>query len=117
MSSVSGPFHAPAVVQDALDLDDLTGQPALPATSDEVLQHGSFGGAGTGKGVDERQGALALVEVAVDLLAVHRLVAGDVEQVVVDLERRAEQKTEGVEPVEVLHIRVGDDRADAHRVD
>src|SRR5690349_23694150 len=91
VSSVAGPFHASAVVQDALDLDDLTGQSALPATPDEVLQHGSFGGAGTGKGVDEWQGALALVEVAVDLLAVHRLVAGDVEQVVVDLERRAEQ--------------------------
>ena len=44
--------------------------------------------------VDQHQRALALVEVADDLLAVGRLGADEVEQVVADLERRAEEEAE-----------------------
>ena len=64
--------------------------------------------------VDERQRALALVEVAVDLLAVLLLGADQVEQVVLDLERRAEVEAEAHERPQVLHA--ADQRPGAQRV-
>ena len=44
--------------------------------------------------MDQNQRALALAQVAVDLLSVERLVADQVEQVVLDLERRAQVEPE-----------------------
>ena len=64
--------------------------------------------------VDERQRALALVEVAVDLLAVLLLGAEEVEQVVLDLERRAEVEAEAHERPQVS--RAADQRPGAQRV-
>ena len=58
-------------------------------------------GGALAQGVDEHERALALPDVAEDLLAVLGLVADQVQDVVLDLERRAEQETEQVEAVGV----------------
>ena len=55
----------------------------------------------TAQQVDQHQRALALPDVAVELLAVARRVADEVEQVVLDLERGAEEEAEAEEAVEI----------------
>ena len=64
----------------------------------------------------EQEGPFAFPEIAVDLLAVARNVAVEVEHVVGDLERQPEQIAEAIEPIEILIVSVGDERADPHRV-
>ena len=65
----------------------------------------------------ERQRSLALVEVAENLLAVCRLVADEVEQIVTDLEGRAEVKPEAHQRRQFRRAARPDDRADPQRMD
>ena len=69
------------------------------------------------QGVRDGQRALAFPQVAANLLAVARLVADEIQHVVVDLERGAEQEPELMEPIERVVVGARDDRADPHRVD
>jgi hypothetical protein len=65
----------------------------------------------------QRQRALALVEVAEDLLAVLLLVADEVQQVVADLEGRAEVEAEPDQRSQVGLTARTHDGADPQRVD
>jgi hypothetical protein len=67
--------------------------------------------------VDEHERALALPDVAEDLLAVPSPIANQVEDVVLDLERRTEQETEQVEAVGVDRAGRPDQCSDAAGVD
>src|SRR5690349_25137757 len=59
------------------------------------------------------QRALALEDVAKDLLAVHPLGANQIEQVVTDLEGRTEVKPESHQRIRIRPTARSDDRADA----
>ncbi len=61
--------------------------------------------------MDQRQCALALVQVAENLLAIGSFVTDEVEQVVADLERRAEVESEPHERREIHGSAGPDDRA------
>jgi hypothetical protein len=74
-------------------------------------------GGALAQGVDEHEGALALPDVPEDLLAVPSLVADQVQDVVLDLERRAEEEPEQGEAVGVDRPRRSDQRSDPARVD
>ena len=65
-------FEAAARTQDAVDVEDLAGQPALAPSACELRQRDPLVRGCGGQSVEERQGALALPEVAADLLAVQR---------------------------------------------
>ena len=73
-------------------------------------------GLGCARDVDQHQRALALVEIAVDLLAIG-LVGFEVENVVLDLERRAEEEAEADQRVEIGRPARGDHRAHAQGMD
>jgi hypothetical protein len=74
-------------------------------------------GGALAQGVDEHERALALPDVAEDLLAVPSPIANQVEDVVLDLERRTEQETEQVEAVGVDRAGRPDQCSDAAGVD
>ena len=76
----------------------------------------AVGAARVAQQVDQRQRPLALVEVAVDLLAVLALGADQVQQVVLDLERRAEVEPEPHHRPQVGGAARADQRPDAQRV-
>jgi hypothetical protein len=67
--------------------------------------------------VNQHQRALALAQVALELLAVTGVVAGQVQEVVLDLERRPEEEAEAHELVEVHAVAGADQRANPARVD
>src|SRR3984885_15371783 len=64
----------------------------------------------------EQKGALALPEIPVDLLAVSRHVPVEVQDVVCDLERRADEEAEAIEPVENPIAGIRDKGTDRQRV-
>src|SRR5215469_9603743 len=74
-------------------------------------------GGALAQGVDEHERPFTLPDVAQDLLAVLGLIADQVQDVVLDLERRAEQETEQVEAVGVDRSGCPDQCSDAARVD
>src|SRR5829696_8246703 len=70
---------------------------ARPAACQDLKGAVAVGGRGVAERVEQDQRALALPEVAPDLLAVVVRVGAQVQQVVGDLERHAEMATEGFE--------------------
>src|SRR4051812_8808779 len=84
--------------------------------AEECLDALSLTGIRMGEEVSQDERAFALEQVAADLLTVARAIARQVQDVVLDLKGGAQEISETVEPVEVPAARVGNQRADACRV-
>src|SRR6266542_1609721 len=67
--------------------------------------------------MDQHERPLSLPDVAVALLSVSRPVAFEVQEIILDLESGAEEKSEAEEPVDVRPTPRADQRADSARKD
>jgi hypothetical protein len=90
----AGELDAAVGVDEIPDLGHDRGRALVRGQAEVMIGDEAVGSGGGPDQVDEHQRALALSQVAVDLLAVEGLVADQVEQVVLDLERGTEVETE-----------------------
>ena len=106
------PAEAAGILHDLAKAEDLARQPLLARPGEEGADPIAIGAAGVAESVRQEERALALPQIAVDLLAVTLQVSGEVQDVVGDLKGQPEQKSEGIEAIE---IRVVADRPPAPR--
>src|SRR5215831_7504010 len=88
-----------------------------PRPAEETTQAISVGIVGVAQQVQQHQSALALEQIATDLLAILAAVADQIQQIVLDLKSDAEVVSETVEAVEVCTFARRDQRTDAARMD
>src|SRR5262245_62832050 len=100
-----------------MESEDLAREAALAGAPKEAAHPVAIAAARVAERVREHQVALARPEVAADFLAVALGAAAQVQHVVRDLKGQAEQVAEAIEAAEVPVVAIGDQRADAHRVD
>ena len=81
------------------------------AAEDDLAEPVALGGVGVLQQVQNRQRELALAQVAAERLAGLRLVAGEIEHIVVDLVGRAEAQAEDAQRADHLGRRFIDERA------
>src|SRR5439155_1528353 len=115
--------HLARVLEAAVDLHPLAdpadvGFPPLPPRlTEEGGEPRALVGARAPEEGYQHEGPLALPDVAVALLPVAARIAGEVQEVVLDLEGRAEKEAEADEAVEVAVAARADQRTDPARVD
>src|SRR5262249_40852968 len=89
----------------------------LARLGEELGKSGALGRRCAAQEVNEHQRPLALPDVPVELLAVAPVVAGEIQEIVLDLERGAEEETEADETIEVVVVARADERSDSAGVD
>ena len=109
-SRLLSPLDTAGARQDLPELQDFAGQSALARTAQKISDPGPVRRVDLAECVREHDGPLSLQQIAIDLLAVPGDVAGEVEDVVGDLERSTKQKSEPVEAIELPIVSIGDKR-------
>src|SRR5215475_2611844 len=94
----------------------LARQAALARPRQEIADPRTVRAIGLSERVGEQKRPLAFPEIAVDFLAVSRNVPFEVQNIVGDLEGKAEQTAQAIEPTKVALLAIGDERANPHRV-
>ena len=111
-----GPGDAAGLLDDAVQTQHLARQPALARPCQKADDPAAVDGADALQRMRQDERALALPQVAVDLLAVALDAAAQVEHVVGDPVGQPEQVAVAVEAAEIGVAAVGDQRADTQRM-
>ena len=110
------PVDAATVLQQFMHTEYLPWQAPLAGSAEEGRYPLAIAGGYRSEGMGEDQGALALPEVTIDLLAVAVLLSAQIEHIVGNLKSETKEKTKTVKAVEALIGRVSNQGTDAERV-